>query len=155
MIIERREVSVSPKSVGEAIAAAVVNGLVLWVLNHDETWRPWTHGVVTDAWASVLPWLNVATVVQLAGNLLVAIFRAPLFGRVMEVVLTAAGVLGALALIDVYPFQFSRIAGPWLDLVVQLLLLLGVVGGSIGVLVAAVRVFTGGPRGRPRPRRTV
>lgn len=136
----------SPKSAGEAFVGALMSGLWLWAVNAHELWRPWTKGVVTEDWLRVLWALNLAGVVQVAGNLSMVVFRAPLFGRLVEVVLAAAGVLGSLVLYEVFPFDFSKVAGPWLTTVVLILLLLGVVGSAIGVLVAVVRVFTGGPR---------
>jgi hypothetical protein len=132
------------------VVAAIVNALLLLGVNAHETWLPWTHGVVTEAFPEVLWAVNSALWVQVLGNALL-VFTHPLwFRRMAEFGFGLVTILSSAALYQVFPFDFAAIQLPWLTVVARILLILAIVGGALGMVTAMVRMGRGdGTRQRP------
>ena len=122
--------------------AAIVNFIMLLVFNAPATWRPLLGGVVTAEYGDVLWALNLGCVVQIVGNLVLYIARPWWLRRLMDVVFAIAGLIGAIVIYGVFPFDLTRFG----DLVVvlgHLALFLGIVGTSIAIFVNLVRLASG------------
>ena len=132
------------------LAAAIVNALLLLAVNAHETWRPWTNGVVTDAFLEVLWAVNLALWVQVLGNALL-FFTHPLwFRRMAEFGFALVTVVSSAVLYQVFPFDFAAIQQAWLDVVARIFLIVGIAGGALGMVVAMVRMGRGdGSKRRP------
>jgi hypothetical protein len=128
--------------------AAIVNFFMLLVFNAHAAWRPLLGGVVTDAYLDVLWALNLGCVVQIVGNLILYLARPWWLRRVMDVVFAIAGLIGAIVVYGVFPFDLSRFG----DLTVvlgHLALFLGIVGTSIAIFVNLVRLVSGAGSSTP------
>jgi len=134
---------------GEYATAAIVNLVILMVINLWVVWRPWTRGVVTGDWVRVLWAANLSAGVQAGGSLLLAFTSPSWLVKVLDLAFALVTVLSAAIFFAVFPFDFSRIDAAWFNTAARLLLLLGVIGAGFAVVLSAVRLFGrgGGPRG--------
>ncbi len=128
-----------------AISAAVC--LLLLVLAHLwPLWQPLTGGVVTPEWASVLWAVELSLLVQLAGHVALAVSHVESVKLLIEWCFSLVGLVGAVVMASVFPFDFSRVGGPWLDVVLRSVAVLGAVGAGIRLLFHCVLLLLG-----PRP----
>ncbi len=129
------------------VAAVLVNVLALVIINSHPVWRPWTHGVVTDAWSQIVWAANLSAVLQIAGNALLVAFRPPLLQRALRVAFSGGALVAAIVFYVRYPLDFSRLGVGWLDTVAHVLLFLGVLGAALAVVVDLLRFAFPRPRG--------
>ena len=131
------------------VFAAIFNALMLVVVNGHATWRPWLHGLVTPAWADALWAMNLGGLTQVAGNMLLAFTHPPWLKKLMDLVFSVTGFVGAYVMYRVFPFHLQDLWA-WAPSVARALLLVGVFGTAIAIVVNLVRLFipTGGGRRR-------
>lgn len=129
--------------------AAAVGAVILIAANLYEVWRPWTGGVITYTWPRFLWAVNVAAVMQLGGNTLLALKRPEPLRRTFEWLFAAAALGVAIAFVAVFPLELARVGGPWLDLTVRIVAVLGIAGAGLMLVVQTFRVLMG-PRKPPR-----
>jgi hypothetical protein len=123
-----------------SIFGAII-GLV--IMNTYMIWQKYTHGVVLDSWFNILWAANLSMVVSLVGDLLLAIYRpAPLLSFI-QMIKSVTSVLSAFVFYSIFPVDFSQISLSWLNTVLRILTIVGMVGGSISVLVNLVWLVTG------------
>jgi hypothetical protein len=128
--------------------AAAIGAVILLVANLDAVWRPWTGGVITHAWPRFLWAINIAALVQLGGNTLLAFKRPERLRCGIEWLFAAAALGVAIAFAAIFPVELARIGGPWLDFAVRIVAVLGIAGAGLALVVQTVRVMLG-----PRPPR--
>jgi hypothetical protein len=131
---------------GEFIGAAVFAIIMIVALNTAPIWRPLTHGVVLERWSGILWAANLSLAAQLVGNLLLAAYRPGWFLTLMQTVFAAGGLLSVIVFFFVFPLDFSRLVGPWLNTLVRLALMVGIAGTAIGLVVNLVRFIVAGVR---------
>jgi hypothetical protein len=125
--------------VGSVIGAII--GLI--IMNTYMIWQKYTHGVVLDSWFSILWAANLSMVVSLVGDLLLAVYRpAPLLSFI-QLIKSVASVLSAFVFFSIFPVDFSQISLGWINTVMRILTIVGMVGGSISVIVNLVWLVTG------------
>jgi len=129
--------------IGYAVAA-IVDAALLLAINAHETWLPWTRGAVTETFADALWAVNLALWVQLLGNAMLVVSHPPWFRHMAEFGFALVTVIGAGVLYEVFPFDFQAIGQPWLAVLARVVLILGLVGGGVAMVVAAVRIGRGG-----------
>lgn len=123
-----------------ALAAATLgNAVALAAINLHALWRPWTGGLVTAEWVRVVPFLDVACVVAVAGNLALLASRTHVRVRVVDVCTAVATLVGASAMLHVFPFEFAEV--PWLAVVMRVLLWIGLIVGVFGLVGRAARLL--------------
>lgn len=123
--------------------AAIFNFFLLLFLNANAVWRPWLGGVVTEAFVDALWALNLGCVVQIFGNLLLYVSAPWWLRRTMDVAFAIAGLIGAIVLYRVFPFDLARF-GELVVVLGHLGLFLAIFGTSIAIFVNLVRLASGG-----------
>lgn len=131
----------------ESVGAIVGHALTLLFVNLHELWRPWTSGVVTDAWAQVAGTIGLACLVGIVGNGLLLMFPARSLRPFVACAIAGTG-LAALAVVHgVFPFAFAGFGMAWFDPVLRVILLVGLIGAAIGFAVQLVRLMLAVARG--------
>jgi hypothetical protein len=128
---------------GSAIAGII--GMVL--VNTVLLWRHVTNGVVLETWVDILWAANLSFLVQLVGSIILAIHRPARLHSFIMAVQAAFGLLSVIVFYLVFPLDFSRLVGEWLNTVVKAALIVAMAGTSIAVIVEAVRAIAGTPYG--------
>jgi hypothetical protein len=142
-----------------ALALNVV-GLVL--VNAHPLWRPWTGGLVTDAFAQTVWAANLVLAVQIVGNLVLLRVPAARWWAVplTDVLFTAAGLLSLGVFVGVYPLDLDAVGlGEWTP-ALRFALGVAVVAVLVALVVTILRsvgAVLGGapaPGGPPEPEPT-
>ena len=133
------------KKTGEFIGGIVANILGIALVNSVLFWRQWTHGVVLESWIDILWAANLSLIVQVAGNLLLTFYRPPRFYALIQAVFAAVGLVSVIVFYIVFPLDFSRIVSIWLNTLLKTILIIAMVGTSIGFIVHLVRLVLGRP----------
>ncbi len=123
------------------LVAIVVNLVVLYLVRRLDDWDlPFLTDDVTRVQGVMSASIVVAVVVYVA-----YLVHDPLwFRRVGEMVSLAASFIATVAVLQVFPFDFSRWDGPW-ELLVRIVLWVAVIGTAIGFLTQFGRLVTGAP----------
>ncbi len=122
------------------VGTILVNVALLFLINR---WPGWAvlPFLTPDMWL-VLPWIN-ASLIAAAVVGAVCLLADPAWLRSLGSAVT--GVFGLAATVrmwQVFPFDFGSSSFDW-ALLVRILLVLGIVGGAIGIVVALVGVVRG------------
>ena len=133
------------KRTGDFIGTVVVNIIVCVILNTLLLWRQWTQGVILESWIDILWAANISFGVQIAGNLLLAFYRPPRLQALMRALFAAASLLSAIVFFIVFPMDFSRLVGSWLNTLLKVLLMIGIGVSAIAFVVECVRFILGRP----------
>ena len=129
--------SEKPNKRANYIASAIFNLILLWVVNKIPDWNII---FITDKFVAVLWALNLSIAVQIAANFML-IFYNPLFLHYLaETGIALVSLIAVFVLYTVFPFDFSFV-GDWLNLIVKIALLIGVIGTGITAIVNLVRFF--------------
>lgn len=143
----RRAQSSASRRAGYAI---LVDSLLLFLV---QVWPGWhALGILTPAAAAVVPWIDAAFIAGIVVNLLNLIFDRRLLKAVGDLVTTAIGLIAAIVVWDVFPFDFSAVGVGW-EVLVRILLVVAIAGSAIAIVVSLVviaRLLFGGPRVAPR-----
>lgn len=122
---------------------AIVSGLLLLGVNATDTWSTVTRGVVTESYADAAWAVNLALWGWFLG-LAALLFTHPLwFRRMAELGFGLVTIIGAGALYEVFPFDFSAIGRPGLAALAHAVLLAALVAGAILMAFAMVRMARG------------
>jgi hypothetical protein len=120
---------------GAIIGLAIVNTVPLWL--------HLTNGVVLESWVNILWAANLSMAVQIAGNLMLAVYRPARLYAFIQAVFAATGLIGVIVFYTVFPLDFSVIVGNWLNLLTKAVLIIAMVGTSISIVVHLVRTVLG------------
>ncbi|MFC8502725.1 hypothetical protein ACFUC1_10205 [Pedococcus sp. NPDC057267] len=119
------------------VAGAVVNALLLVAVNG---WPGWDAvPFLTDDTRLVLGWVNASIVVGLLANLLYAVADPPWVRAGGDLVQNLVGLAAMVRLWQVFPVHFAPGGFDW-ELVARVFLGIGIVGASIAILVALVKL---------------
>jgi hypothetical protein len=134
-------------------SAALFAALLLIVANLYTVWRPWTRGVVTAAWPRMLWAVNLSLSVRLVGNLALALWRSERLRLIFGCAFALCSFILSLAVVQVFPFELSRVGGPWLDFAARVVAMIGVGVGAIGLAISTLKLVLGPkpPSHRVRP----
>lgn len=127
------------KKTSDLVASVVFNVIFLVFVNTVPLWQQSTRGVVLETWSSVLWAMNVSIGSQIAGNLFLLFYRPRWLSELLGAVFAATGLLSIIVFFIVFPLDFSKVVGPWLNTLVKILLMLGMAGSLIGFIVQLVR----------------
>jgi len=131
------------KKTGEFIGSVIGAIFGLIIMNTYMIWQGYTNGVVLDSWFDILWAANLSMIVALIGNLLLVVYRPASMYSFVQLVISAASVLSAFVFFNIFPVDFAQIGLGWLNNVLRILTIIGMVGGGISVLVYFVRLITG------------
>ncbi len=123
-----------------SIFGAII-GLI--VMNTYLIWQRYTHGVVLDSWFNILWAANLSMVVSIVGNLLLAVYRPASMYSFVQMVISVTSVLSAFVFFTVFPVDFAQIGLGFFNYILRILTIVGMVGGSISVVVYLVWLLTG------------
>ena len=118
------------------IFAVIFNIAFLVVVNKVPDWNI---PVITDSFPDVLWALNTSIAVSLAGNLILIFFHPRFLHHLLTAVFSVFGILATSVLLSVFPFEFAELVGEWLNILVRIVLIVGIVGSAIGVVVNVVK----------------
>jgi len=130
----------------EFVWSVVVNLVVLAAINTFPLWRQLTQGVVLPSWINVLWALNMAGGVNVLGNLLLAYYRPARLRYFFEMLFDAAGFVSALVFYRVFPLDFTRVTGDWVNTLIRSVLIIGMVAAAIAGIYHLVRFLRGDQR---------
>ncbi|MBY5162729.1 hypothetical protein [Salsipaludibacter albus] len=124
------------------VIAIGVNGLLLWLLFQLGDWG-WP-AFVTDDLALVVGAVSASLVASVLAN---GVYLVADGGRIRaagELVTTSVGLVAAVRVWDVFPFDFSAYAVDWTWLV-RTLLVIAIVGSMVAIVVHLVRLVRPDP----------
>ena len=101
----------------------------------------WNIPFVTDSFPDVLWALNTSLAVSLAGNLILIVLHPRFLHHLFNAVFAVFGILATSVLLSVFPFDFSQVVDEWLNILVRIALIVGIVGSAIGVVVNIVKAI--------------
>ncbi len=125
-------------------AGSVIGAIIgLIIMNTYMIWQKYTHGVVLDSWFTILWASNLSMVVALIGNLLLAVYRPARLYSFVQLIISLASILSVFVFYGIFPLDFAQIGLGWINNVLRILMVVGMVGGSISVIVYLVWLLTG------------
>jgi hypothetical protein len=127
----------------EFAVAGAVNVILLVGVNAWRLWQPWTRGVILDNFGEILWAANLSLIVQILGNVMLIFFRPPRLYSFLQAVFAAVGFVSLVVTYRVFPLDFSPVVGSWMNLLFKWVLIIGMVGSSIGIVVHLIRTLTG------------
>jgi hypothetical protein len=133
------------KRTGEIVAGIIGNILAIVIVNSVLLWRQWTHGVVLESWVDILWAANLSLLVQIAGNLILVFYRPPRVYWLSQALFAAVGLVSLIVFYIVFPLDFSQLVGIWLNTLLKIILIIGMIGTLIGFVVQLVRFILGKP----------
>lgn len=130
------------RRLSDSVGAIVSHALALVLINTHALWRPWTSGVVTDEWTKVVETMSLASIVGLVGTLIAVVFPARLLQPFIACAIAATGLAAAAVVYGVFPFDLGAIGVAWLDTVLRIILLVGLLGAAFGFAIQLVRLLS-------------
>lgn len=123
---------------GEYISNIIFNLIILYVLSRVPGWDlPF----LKDHYMVVLTVLMINCGVQAVGNLLMLLLSMRITMYLIKILLEAASVAVSFVLYYLYPFNFSCSNMPWLDRVLPIIFILGIVIGLIKIIFFIIRLI--------------
>ena len=126
------------RRMGDYIFAVIFNIAFLVVVNKVPDWNIL---FITDSFSDTLWAINTSLAISLAGNLILIFFHPRFLHYLLNAVFAAFGILAASVILSVFPFDFSQVAGEWLNIVIRIALIVGIVGSAISVVVNIVKAI--------------
>lgn len=130
---------------GELIGAVIGNLIAIVLVNTVLLWRHYTNGVILSSWVQILWAANLAIVVQIIGNVLLALYRPARMYSFIQALFAAVNLASIIVFYIVFPLDFAPIAGSWLNTVVKAVLIAAMAGTAIGLIVSVARAAAGTP----------
>jgi len=121
--------------IGAVIGMAIVNSVPLW--------RNLTNGIILESWTKILWAANLSMILQVIGNLVLAIYRPARLCSFIQLMMALAGLVSVCVFYQVFPLDFSRVVGNWVNITAKVLLVVGIVGSIIACIVYLVRTILG------------
>jgi hypothetical protein len=134
------------KRAGDYVGAVFGNIVAIAFVNTVPLWQHLTAGVITERWVDILWAANLSLAVQIVGNLLLLLYRPGWFQSFMQAVFSAAGLFSLIVFFIVFPLDFSRVVGEWLNLAVKVAIIVGMGVTFIVTVVSIVRMLMGSVR---------
>ena len=120
------------------IFAVIFNIAFLVVVNKVPDWNIL---FITDSFPAILWAVNTSLAVSIAGNLILIFFHPRFLHHLLNAVFAVFGILATSVVLSVFPFEFADLVGEWLNIVVRIALIVGIVGSAIGVVVHIVNAI--------------
>ena len=136
---ERRGRSSMPRRrMSDYIFSVIFNIAFLVVVNKVPDWNI---QFITDSFPDILWAVNTSLAVSLAGNLILIFFHPRFLHHLLNAVFAVFGILATSVILSVFPFDFSQVVSEWLNIVVRIALIVGIVGSAISVVVNIVKAI--------------
>lgn len=131
------------QTTGHFVGAILGNLIGIAFMNTVLFWRQYTQGVILPSWIDILWAVNLSLVAQIFGNLLLAFYRPPRFYALMRAFFAAASLLSVIVFFLVFPLDFSRLVGNWLNTLLKVLMVISMGVSLIMGTVQLVRFIVG------------
>jgi len=118
------------------IASAVINAVLLWVMNQLPLWKPF---FLLDSYLDVLWAINMSLIVQIVLNLVLIFFHPLFFHYLIQTVFSLVSIVSLVWIVQVFPVDFSARLGDWFNTIFRIVLIIGIVGSLIGGITHFVR----------------
>ncbi len=124
---------------GEYIANIIFNLIFLWILSRVPHWNiPF----LADDYMVVLLVMKINCWVQIAANIVLLVMFIRALRYVVKIIAEAAGLAALMVMYYLYPFDFSNYHNlGWLDKVLPILFIIGMVVAVVKIFTYAVKVF--------------
>jgi hypothetical protein len=99
----------------------------------------WNIVFIIDSFPDILWALNTYLAVSIAGNLVLIFFHPRFLHHLLNAVFAIFGILATSVMLSIFPFDFSNLVGEWLNILIRIALIVGIVGSAIGVVVNIVK----------------
>jgi hypothetical protein len=124
------------KRLADYIVAVIFNIAFLVIVNKVPDWNiPF----ITDSFPSILWAVNASVAVSIAGNFILIFFHPRFLHYLFNAVFSVFGILATSVILSVFPFEFRDLVGEWLNILVRIALIVGIVGSAIAVVVNVVK----------------
>ncbi|GEM_PF-1698306 len=120
------------------IFAVIFNIAFLVVVNKIPDWNI---VFITDSFPDVLWAVNTSVAVSIAGNLILIFFHPRFLHHLLNAVFAVFGILACSVILSVFPFDFSQLVGEWLNILIRIALIVGIVGSAIATVVNIVKAI--------------
>jgi hypothetical protein len=127
------------KKTGEYIGRALALLVILILVNLVLLFQASTNGIVRESWVDVLWAVDLSLVFQILGNSVLAFYRRVWLEGLLRAMFAGSGLLALIVFFIVFPLDFTQAVGPWLNTVVRVVLLAGMVGAFIDGIVQLLR----------------
>jgi hypothetical protein len=124
------------KRLADYIAAVIFNIAFLVVVNKVPDWNI---VFITDSFPDILWAVNTSVAVSIAGNFILIFFHPRFLHYLFNAVFAVFGILATSVILSVFPFEFEDLVGEWLNILVRIALIVGIVGSAIAVVVNIVK----------------
>ncbi|MBN2324093.1 MAG: hypothetical protein JXQ30_10190 [Spirochaetes bacterium] len=126
-----------PKNrISNYIPSIIFNIALLVVLNKIPDWNI---VFITESYPDILRAVNTALIVHIAGNLILIFIHPLVIHHLANAFFSIFSLIAAWVILSVFPFDFSEIVGYWLNTLVRVCLIIGVVGSAISIVVHVVK----------------
>jgi hypothetical protein len=136
-----------PNNPGGYVASAVLNAVMLWVMNQLPVWKPF---FLLDSYSEVLWAINMSLIVQIILNLVLIFFHPLFFHHLIQTVFSLVSIIALLWIVQVFPLDFSSRLGDWFNVLFRVVLIVALVGTLIGGITHFVKFIRALFRGEPR-----
>lgn len=125
-----------PNRISNYIPSVIFNIIILIVVNKIPDWNI---AFITESYPEILRAVNMSLIVHIAGNLILIFIHPLLLHHLTNAVFSVFSLIAAWVILSVFPFDFSEIAGSWLNTVVRICLIVGVVGSAVSIVVHVIK----------------
>ena len=124
------------KRLADYIVAVIFNIAFLVIVNKVPDWNiPF----ITDSFPDILWAVNTSVAVSIAGNFILIFIHPRFLHYLFNAVFSVFGILATSVILSVFPFEFRDLVGEWLNILVRIALIVGIVGSAIAVVVNVVK----------------
>jgi hypothetical protein len=131
------------KKTSECIGAMIGGVIGLIIVNSVPLWAHLTNGIILASWSKILWAANLSMILQIVGNFFLAIYRPVRLYSFIQLLLALAGLVSVIVFFQVFPLDFSRVIGNWVNIMAKVLLFVGIVGSVIACIIYLVRTILG------------
>jgi hypothetical protein len=124
------------RRITDYIFATIFNIAFLVVVNKVPDWNI---VFITDSFPDILWAVNTSLAVSIAGNLILIFFHPRFLHHLLNAVFSIFGILVLSVILSVFPFDFSELVDEWLNILIRIVLIIGIVGSAIGTVVHVVK----------------
>jgi hypothetical protein len=121
------------------IIAIVINVVLLYVVNN---LLAWGLPFLTDDFSEVVPLISLSLLVSVAANTLYLFVDTPVVKSATQIAVNSVSIVATVAVLRVFPFDFSDYAFDW-AIVARILLIVAIVGTGIAIVVDVAKLATG------------
>jgi hypothetical protein len=118
------------------LVSAAINGVLLWAVNRLPVWKPF---FLLESYGDALWALNMSFIVQVALNVVLVFFHPLFFHYLANTIFSLVSIVSLSVLLQVFPVDFSARVGQWANTLFRVVLIVGLVGSSVGGAVNFVR----------------